>query len=276
MNIKRCFIIAVSSALSYGCMRRIEPLSDKQLANKLLNERKFEEAISLLETMHKDQPSDDETTLLLASAYSGSVGVNVVDSAGILFNSKSRKQSARKKTLGNNLDVKDSVADDLIKFLSAFEIYLTMFYSIPHTPLDQRPRLIESILLASTISEESTKAKSAVAYLALLNLVQFLNYMKDAVPINSEENLPSSLEMICGLNIEVFSKNFDKSLEFLTEGLAYLTKMHLKKETVDTDVIVNLEQQAKALRLKYSENQSNISGTNVLFSFTKPSFCPKN
>ena len=81
MNTKTIIAMLILSAslLFVGCKNVNERVDDKEYAKELLNQGKFHQARTLLQNLHQENPNDSEVSVLLASAYAGAAGLNVVD-----------------------------------------------------------------------------------------------------------------------------------------------------------------------------------------------------
>src|SRR5207237_176990 len=73
----RWLVIALTAI---GCSTIKEPISNRQQAIDDLNAQHYDEAVALLEPLYAASPNDAELRFLLASAYSGAVHFNVIDS----------------------------------------------------------------------------------------------------------------------------------------------------------------------------------------------------
>src|SRR4051812_29166905 len=76
---------ALASVLALaGCGTERQDVARNDAIRHYLNQRDYEHAISLLKERIDENPADDAAKILLASAYSGSVGINTIDCFEVL------------------------------------------------------------------------------------------------------------------------------------------------------------------------------------------------
>lgn len=83
---KRVFILTLTlmSVFAASCGVERQKVSREDAIRYYLNQGQYEEAIVLLKEQIAENPKDDRSRVTLASAYSGSVGINTIDCFDVL------------------------------------------------------------------------------------------------------------------------------------------------------------------------------------------------
>jgi hypothetical protein len=225
------FALTAASLLFAGCVpSEFIAVSEKQDALDSLNRRDYQRAIAVLEQLQRRDPDDQEVKILLASAYGGSVGLNVVDSFSafgpLLFDSseKSDKSAGLKlvqQDPGSVLPTPDKVVRFFTQYFESLGDGAALYFNMPYTTREARPRLVSAILLTQTVPKESLEYDRAQALAVLLYTAQFLNYLRDAFPGLQVEN-PNQISMsqlACSIQPLSLAENLRVATEYAGQGI---------------------------------------------------------
>lgn len=293
------YLYALFVAVLFSCYRTEQKVERKEAIRYALNQRDYESAIVLLEELLSNSPKDDQSRILLASAYSGSIGINAIDCFEVLrpklFDRPigGNKGNAHPVSIGNlyhsTIQFTDqSVESKKQEAIRALEKQLLMFarqlgdvfeaaFKIPHVPADQRELINKSLTLLSEVPQGSEHYMTAQLYLGILAFVQFMNYFRDGIPerLSAEvrETMPWYLAIYCQLDLGLLLPNLSKAIEFLTLSL---DGVYRAKRTSQSSVFKNLEFASLSLKNAnelYLVNQDIFELSEWLFRATKYEFC---
>lgn len=245
--------IVVLSALSLltGCGVESQEVDRSDAIRYYLNQRDFEPAIVLLKQHIIANPTDDGSKVLLASAYSGSVGINTIDCFEVLRPKLFDKPLAEKSLSENELsrvlfgdiwsvgsgkndgqteNEKDAdeekkrkatlaIEKELLKFASQSSEAMEVAFRLPHVPKEKRDRISLSIAILNDIKETSDQYLTAQLYSGVLSLVQFMNYFRDAVPPSTGQSFNSHawyISIYCQLDLTILMPNLSRSIDYLS------------------------------------------------------------
>lgn len=248
----------VCMAAISGCGDETQAVSRDDAIRYYLNQRNYDQAIGLLKEKLAQNKDDDVAKIQLASAYSGSVGINTVDcfevlkpklfdqpvggktsSAPFSFSSSFQKTMAADPAANpSSREEKQrhairAVEKELLKFASQASDALDIAFRLPHTPVKDRNRIMLSMSLLADIDESSTQYLTAQLYQGILATVQFVNYLRDAVPPSVEADRGSKkwyLSLYCQLDLGVFMPNLSRSVDFLTVAFTSLANAGRRSE----------------------------------------------
>lgn len=285
-----------------GCRQEIQEVSRDDAIRYYLNQRNYEQAIGLLKEKLILNPDDDGAKIQLASAYSGSVGINTIDCFDVLkpklfdqplaSKALSLRQSGLTGLTGDtvfNMDEKSTsreqrqqdaiktIEKELLRFATQASDALDIAFRLPHTPLADRERIMLSMNLLADIKAGSEHYLTAQLYQGILAMIQFVNYLRDAVPPRmnaSPERVTKWYQSLyCQLDLAILMPNLSQSINFLTVAFASLTNAGRSSEN---PVYTNLVESTTALTTMNRIYISNLD----LFEFadwsaraTKGRFC---
>ncbi len=209
--------LVIALALTGASCSRVEFEVDPiTLSTELLNQRRYAEAIDLLTSVQNasaENQQDSRIRILLASALAGSVGVDVIELFDVLgdrffkdpiIDTISFEDLSDKKTEAPQPDaVVTAEADSsseppkqeqqvlsgaaamiqksLIEASKITYEALDVLFRIPYTSKADRPRLNRAMSELRMIPPEDIRFKSARLYLALMDIVQFSNNIRDVL-----------------------------------------------------------------------------------------------
>jgi len=225
------FFLTTSIFMS-ACNTVEEEVSDKEYAIQMLNNRDFDQASIVLKRLHAENPEDHEITLLLASSYSGSVGLNIIDAFGAfsslifsgkrdstIFSGSSGVSPEVEKSSIGDAEVNKKRAKTMVAYFEKLSDGFTVFFGVPYTKPEYRNRFVEAIVLTSQVPEDSEYYLMAKNFSTLLNIVQAMNFTKDAFPeVTTRENW-TSLELVCAFRPDLFSRSFVNAFQYISAGI---------------------------------------------------------
>jgi hypothetical protein len=244
------------------------------IARTLLNERRYEEAATVLEGMIERQPEDHYARLLLSSALVGTVGIDLVQGfdalSGRLFD---QPLSARIETAGSMQLTDDPAVDsaaerdadakkaerELLKSIQTIHESFDILVNLPSVRRDDRPKLFRAMALVRAIPEGSREFVSSRIYLAILDVIQFMDYFREALGSGvSSYEFMGVLDFYCNIHIDILLKNMANMTYFLSDSLIALSDA---QRTSNSQVLKNLEfvePYFRALSQWYNENRGSI------------------
>ncbi len=272
------FKIFLMWTLLGSCQHRTKDLNPTDKAEQMINERRYAEAISLLE----DDSLQDESgrrTLLLASAYAGSAGVNLIDSysffSGFLVDSGQMPKKPKKTT------DKNSTNKDSLQFLSqTIQAYLMtlasdsrLLLSVPHLSAGNRSSLNEAILTAGKTKTDQEYYSRARQYLVFLNLIQFGNYMKDVFPKVDFSASVTSIDLICGLEPQSFVLSFESAINSFSAAIDALDDLQKVKPLKIKSQIEDLKDIVSSLQSQLNILRPNLNDVTLMLNGMQQGYC---
>ncbi len=217
--------LIIGLMLLFGCVQESPAVDRKDRAKEYLNHRQFQAAIALLDELHRANPRDDETSVLLASAYAGSVGINVIDSLPIFQTVLIDQRQSHVVASESDLPRPPGSADDTTETSAAHEIanffddvgrHFRTVEKIPHVPIDERKNLVEAFLVLRTVSQDSAYYQRARSYSALISMLQFLNFIRDSLHKPNQNGSPDESELICQVKMVGLVDNMTSAIRYLS------------------------------------------------------------
>jgi hypothetical protein len=212
-----------------GCDSVSEPVDDKEYAKELLNQGKFQQARSLLQSLHAEKPSDGEVSVLLASAYAGSAGLNVVDAwrmfEPMVFGEKvmqlqntepSDKPDENEKLSADPADFEK----ETYKFLKSLAKDFNMLGRMPLTNLAGRSEINEGLKVLSSVDASSPEFGRAKLYSVFLNLFQFSGVLRASFPESADATDYDLQSVICNFNPTIFFQNLDLGMTYVNSAVS--------------------------------------------------------
>ncbi len=262
-----------------ACQHKSASLSNLEKAEQWVNERRFQDAITLLENdVSKD--ADGHRTLLLSSAYAGAAGINLIDSysffSGFLIESNSPPPKPRK--IPSTPDKQKDNLQYLAQLVQAYLMTLAneshLLLSIPRLTKESRPQLTQAILTAESIAKEQSTYVRARQYLVFLNLIQFGNYMKNVFPsVDFAEN-PSAIDLICGMEPQSFLVNFEQAISSFQAAVLALGDIQSMKPMKMRTQIQELTGSVESLKKQFETDRPNLSQISLMLNGMQQSYCP--
>ncbi len=199
--------LALSACVASAACGRIEFEPDElTVATELMNQRRYDEANLILENLNHDPKGYEPSriSILFASSLAGSIGIDVVelfsilgerffrdpliDSVSLDGSSEWPQKSDAAPELPDvqNSEKKRDSASKLVDvtLVEAAKISfeaLDVLNRLPHTPAAHRPRLNRAMAELRTIDSKDKRFRSARLYLAMLDIIQFSNALRDLI-----------------------------------------------------------------------------------------------
>lgn len=267
---KRRLVCAVLALASSACSVE-ESVSEKELAKDLLNKGRYDQAIAVLKPEVEARP-DAEGRILLASAYAGSVGFNVI-AAFALFEPLLFDRPGVSLTQ----DAGTSADDDLIRetylFLDSYSKTFGTISGVPHVAAESRGRLVAAIDQLHAVDSGAAEFGKARAYAGVLQALQFLNYMRDSIAASADGRPLSFMDLVCRLDIRGFSDDVDITIGYFVQALADLETAHVAQGRPFAPRIADFKGRAETLRDGLKENTSRLGELDVAFTSSKAAYC---
>ena len=235
-------LILIASLSFVGCGSVTEPLDDKEYAKDLLNQGKFQQARSLLQNLHKNNPSDGEVSVLLASAYAGAAGLNVVDAwrmfEPMVFGDKvmqlqGEEPSAIEKDEKLSADPAE-FEKETYKFLTSLAKDFNVLGRMPLTNLAGRSEINEGLHVLNSVDSASPEYGRARLYSVFLNLFQFSGVLRASFPESTDARDYDLQIVLCGFNPTIFFQNLDLGLTYVNKAVSDIKSasevMNFRKE----------------------------------------------
>lgn len=276
------FLTSLLFHLAIACGKVEAPVSRKDEAVEALNARRFEDAISILSELHAENQADGEISYLLATAYAGSTGFNVVDAFEAFEPALFKSHEAKKK--GAELVEEQTAANDLavyrtdlekssVRFLQQVSLNFATLADIPYVESARRERLVEALLLVDKIDKGNLYYVRGRAYGSLLNALQFLNYVRDAVQSALVKDSVTFLDLVCALQVRIFLENLEISTGYLLNSIADLNLAFKAHEKTVPENLSLLKDAATHVQQVYQQNKGRFSEADLLFEATKKAYC---
>jgi hypothetical protein len=235
-----------------ACRSEQEDVTRNDAIRYYLNQGDYHQAISLLKDRIDENPNDDKAKILLSSAYSGSVGINTIDSFEVLrpklfdkplgdkASSNITSPSSENYGLAENhepaapFEVPSNIEEDsleerqrhailaieheFLKFASQSTDAIEVAFRLPHVPLADRDRIVLGMSVLGDIAEDSDEYLTAQLYQGILAIVQFMNYFRDAIPPEIQDrpgSQPWYLSIYCQMDLGILLPNLSQSVEYL-------------------------------------------------------------
>jgi len=247
-------IIAATAAIAACGRIEFEP-DELTVATELMNQRRYDEANIILEELNQNPKEYEPSriTILFASSLAGSIGIDVVELFSVLgerffrdplidsvsldgTNSWSQNASQVKEKVDEpSTEIKPGTASSLVNetLVEAARISfeaLDVLNRLPHTPTAHRPRLNRAMAELRKVGSDDKRYRSARLYLAMLDIIQFSNALRDLVnesgglEIADATNWQSAMCKFKPTN--AFNQLFQMTF-FLQEGFASLNDANM-------------------------------------------------
>lgn len=235
-RIKFIFIISTLFIVSSSCRSRQQAVSPRNRAIEYLNQRDYDHAIPLLEEIVAADDQDQNSKILLASAFTGSVGLNMIDSydlfISLLFN---KEDNASKRDIANQpkdenssnpsaSPSKESVTNktlfkrEILTFLDNLTTSFYFVFTLPYSIGTERDKLFRAISILEKIPDDRPEFFQAKTFSAVISLNLFANYLNDSFTDLRNMTHVSAIDLICSMNAKIFVRDFKVSLKYLEDA----------------------------------------------------------
>lgn len=214
-----------------ACSQSIEKTDAKGNARHLLNKGEYEKAIQILEASAQTGVADAEERLLLASAYVGSVGVNLVESfpafQQFLFSDSNRDTTKSTKDQPPS-DIADRMAAEraILNMIGDLVVGAKVIFGLKWIPPEKRTRLFQAAAQLDLVPKDSRHYQSALIYRTItfsaLFMMTFRSTLKEPQKIFSEP-----LAVFCAIDVVRFADNLrmiEMAVLLLNDTAEELTK----------------------------------------------------
>ncbi|MCX6123432.1 MAG: hypothetical protein NTV34_01580, partial [Proteobacteria bacterium] len=177
----RCAASLVVFSLLSSCSPEVQVASREDAINAYLNQRNYDQAIPLIKVALKENPRSDRHRILLASALSGSIGIDTVECFDVLrpkiFDRPMGKteslplvdahllsgDAASGVTEHNNAKRQALLAleKEFLKFARQASETLEIAYRLPHVAITKRDRIVSGLSILAEIEPSSAHYQTA-------------------------------------------------------------------------------------------------------------------
>ena len=290
---KRLAVVIVIFLVINACAVIEQDVSPKEQAVSHLNAREFHEAISILMRLNQENPDDDEIKILLASAYAGSTGLNIIDSFHVfkplIFKEEKDKSGISENDF--NLVDSESLADvetavdpevearlkmkkSMVRLFDSLSDGFAIIFSMPYSEAVERRKLVEALLILKQIPAHSSYYVKANHYMVLLNLTQFLNYTKDAFPDTKFTEGDRASHLLCNFKPSIFFRNTESSFSYLISGINSFEIVRKDLEKEMSPKLVSLKDSVTQINKYYLEKQNSMLIFDLVYAQLNQSHCP--
>ncbi|SMF65078.1 tetratricopeptide repeat protein [Pseudobacteriovorax antillogorgiicola] len=201
--------------------REKENLQTSDDARDLLNQQRYEDAIALLQADLDQNSDDDEQRFLLASAYAGLVGVDIVtnyDAVAFFLDAKVRfskvKAPSRAKA---DLTSEEKFKENLIEIFKISFEYLDLGFKLPMLNQEKLLHLNQAEIHLQKIEPDSLWYRDRRTYQGLLKFIRFFYEIRKSLLFNGTE-IRSPIDFICSIDKFALNSRLKIALEELDEG----------------------------------------------------------
>jgi hypothetical protein len=266
-----------------GCGKIENNVSDRDYAIELLNDRNYADSIVVLKRLVADNPEDDSNKILLATAYGGLAGMDVVNSFKMFVPTLYAGESLRKRyqkiavnpvgTETKPTEVGKKIEKDLLSVIDHMTTSFAAFFGRPNIELAQRTSLVEALLTLSYIPESSPYYGKAKGYSVIVNLMQFISYTRDAFPTLNGEEIPSYTNMLCAFDPALFLKGIRDSSRYLANAAADLIVVAKLTGRKSANNLESLGNRITEISETYDGYQDSIVALDLVLKGVKTSLC---
>lgn len=231
MSFRDVFILFLAIPLFCQCKEISEKPDALGNAKHLLNKGRYEEAITLLAGEVQKEKVSSEARVVLASAYAGSVGFNILDSFEAfqelffkvpLLSSKKKSASLVDSESANfrleNVEpvAKEEVILDRIKaeheilsLLSSMVTGSKVIMGLKWIPPEQRVRILRAAQQIDLIPKDDPQYRSASIYRLIIYADLFMSTFRDSLS-DPSETFDSPAKFYCQLDISKMAEKIAK------------------------------------------------------------------
>ena len=235
MSIRNIFILFLAIPLFCQCKEISEKPDAVGNAKHLLNKGRYEEAITLLADEVQKEKVSSEARIVLASAYAGSVGFNILDSfeafqelffkvpllsskkkSASLVDSESTKFRLENVESVQSQPTKEEVILDRIKaeheilsLLSSMVTGSKVIMGLKWIPPEQRVRILRAAQQIDLIPKDDPQYRSASIYRLIIYANLFMSTFRDSLS-DPSESFDSPAKFYCQLDISKMAEKIAK------------------------------------------------------------------
>ena len=202
---KRICLAIIVFSLFAACGSKPETLSVTAHARHLLNQGRYDAAISLL--TNNENPITDEQRVLLASSYAGSVGLNLNDSylafEDILF----KRSLAEEKNallvsakLLAEVPPQSKEEQEIASLIQGLSTGSKVIFGLQWIPPQKRSRILLASRELQLIPPHSIQYTTSRAYRYLLFVALYASSLRDSLP-SPQKILNDPIDFLCNVNI---------------------------------------------------------------------------
>ena len=272
----------VTVSLLIACQKVEDPVSTKQHAKVLLNNSQFEEAIVVLKKEHKANPSDDEITLLLASAYAGSLKLDFVSLSDAIFDVLAQNRYTPKSNTslyleGDQQEEEDKVTQlklSMLGFLEAVELLMAAASAFPVIDGVGQRRLAEASVLLAKVKIGSPYSTRALLFSGFLKSVRVINLIKDTMPSDFiNEGDYQVYNMACAIQIRDFVNSVEEIVDITRSIADDLGKVEQTEAEVKFSGLDHLAAKAADIKRAVRRHKSDFSKVDLIAKFSQAIGC---
>jgi hypothetical protein len=278
------FTVFIAFALFlFGCGNIKETVSEKDYAVELLNNRKYPESIAVLKKLVAEHPEDDSFKILLATAYGGLAGIDVVDSFKVFIpmlfgddalGKRYRKLDALDKSRSEKVDAGGkNIEKNILTLIDQLMVGFAAFFGRPNIEIAQRTSLVESLVTLSYINESSPYYVKAKSYSTIINLIQFINYARDAFPDVNEDEFQSYATLVCAFDPAIFLAGLADSSRYLSNAASDLITVSKITGRQGSNNLESLKDRITEISNTYDGHQDSIVALDLVLKGVKSALC---
>lgn len=274
-----------------SCRTRSDKVSPRNQAIEYLNQRDYDHAIPLLEEIVATDDQDQNSKILLASAFTGSVGLNMIDSydlfISLLFNKDDNDSKRNIDTQANDQKIQspatppgtEAVSNktlfkrEILTFLDNLTTGFYFVFTLPYSTGTEREKLFRAITILEKVPENCPEFFQAKTFSAVISLNLFANYLNDSFTDLRKMAHVSAIDLICSMNAKVFVKDFKVSLKYLENGADQTIKAAQSKNKKISPKLSKLQTKVKKLYSLYDSYESKLTDFEILLNDFKVETC---
>lgn len=283
--IKMLLILILSGTVAVGCAQTEEPSKIDQ-ANYYLNLRRFPEAIKILEKLHAEEMENIDVSLLLASAYVGSTGFNVVDAYEAFrpffladnsqyFDLSLKNQAPTLSSVVNGNSPLEKFQLAAAQFLQEARQLMFAIRNIPQISFSGRKNLVQSAKILEEVELFELKDVIRVrSYSVLVNALQFANSLRDGIEVSRFLDDGDEVPLICFVQPAEFLGNIASANRFLSRLLADVADVRTAQGKVPlSDGMRHLSESSAKLESNYNLHKEEIDAAVLAGGALRPAYC---
>lgn len=232
-----CVFVGISSC------KAVSEKSDKLgTAKHLLNAGKYEETIGLLHEDSQQPSASAELRILMASAYAGSVGLNLVDSYPA-FEELLFKDALAQKTMSlaestnttstetpvptEPIATREKAEQELLHMVSTLVTTTKVVFGLKWIPPEKRARVFSAAKELDTIPKSDAHFRAGAVYRLIIFSALFMSTFRDSLGTPNKA-FTAPLEVFCAMDANKLTENvgrmhlqlklIDQASRDLTEG----------------------------------------------------------
>ncbi len=275
--IKWCWFL-LNFIFLFSCRTISKPVSSREYAVELLNQRKYAEASNIFkQILSQDPDQQNDTKILLASAYIGEAGLDIVAAFSALkpfiFDTNKNTRLAIKNIEGKNVNDPDFIKNYFLNYLEIVTEIVRLTQAFPNIALDNRPKIIEALLLVESVKIDNPYFLRARGLSLMLNFSQTLSYLREVFPTLDHEQMPTFANIICSFEPLIFLGNLEDLLKYSRRSVEdYLFIQESKGKNISKN-LDSLNAATEKFNVIIDANRDAVVKTDVVLNNTKKYFC---